>query len=390
MDTQMSKKTNKEVMVKMRRQYERAGREYRVRLIDQAVELFGYHRKAAIRALGKKHGVKKRVSAAIVGRPVSYASGVLLEPVKTIWMAARQPCGKRLHEAMKDWVPAYEQWHRKLDGGVRELLLEASASTLDRMLAPVRVRCGRQRGGTRPGSLLREHIPLRGGMWEEDRPGWLEVDTVALCGGRLDDRHLWMLDGIDIHTTWVEVRALPNRSEQATCREILHIEKSLPFALLGLDSDNGGEFINWHLVRTMQERKRPVYLTRSRPYHKNDNAHVEQKNWTHIRDWFGYERYEGEAVAEAINKLCSGVWSQFVNYFCPSLKLKTKERVQGRLRRRYEAAKTPLERVLASAEVSEEKKRQLREQKARLNPFELREQIERQLRKIERLRKRCS
>jgi hypothetical protein len=195
-----------------------------------------------------------------------------------------------------------------------------------------------------------------------------------------------MLDGTDIHTTWVEARALPNRSEAATCEQILDLEKSLPFELLGLDGDNGGEFLNWHLVRTLAGRKQPVALTRSRPCHKNDNAHIEQKNWTHIREWFGYERYEGEEVAAALNALCRREWSWFVNFYCPALKLVKKERVEGRLRRRYEAAQTPLARVLASEAVSAEKKAQLSALKARHNPFELRAKIERQLKRIEKLR----
>ena len=324
----------------------------------------------------------------VLGRPREYEPAALLASLKTIWLGARQPCGKRLCAAMADWVPAYEQWHRRLENGVREKLLGASAATLDRLLAPARARSGRGRGGTRPGTLLRAQIPIRGGMWEEARPGWLEVDTVALCGGRLDDRHLWMLDGIDIHTTWVEARALPNRSEAVTCAQILDIEQSLPFELLGLDSDNGGEFLNWHMVRTLQGRARPVSMTRSRPYHKNDNAHIEQKNWTHIREWFGYERYEGEEVAGRLNALCRGAWGQFVNFYCPTLKLVKKERAEGKLRRHYDAAQTPLARVLASAVVNEQKKVALRALKAQLNPFALRETIERQLRVIEKLRRR--
>lgn len=385
----MSTKTKDEVIGKMRGRYGRAGREYRRKMIDEAVALFGYHRKAAIRALGAKGEVKKQRAPAVLGRPREYMPEELLNPLKTIWLGARQPCGKRLKAAMADWVPAYEQWHCKLESGVREKLLGASAATLDRLLLPARVQGGRGRGGTRPGTLLRSQIPIRGGMWEEAWPGWLEVDTVALCGGRLDDRHLWMLDGTDIHTTWVEARALPNRGEAVTCEQILDIEKSLPFDLLGLDSDNGGEFLNWHLVRTLEGRKRPVSLTRSRPYHKNDNAHIEQKNWTHIREWFGYERYEGEELAAALNALCRGAWGQFVNFYCPALKLVKKERVEGRLRRRYEPAQTPLARVLASEAVSAEKKAHLSALKARLNPFALREKIERELKAIEKLRRRA-
>lgn len=158
---------------------------------------------------------------------------------------------------------------------------------------------------TRPGTLLRHEIPICGSVWEENAPGWLEVDTVALCGGSVAGDFVWMVDGVDYATTWVSARAIWNRGQAATLAALQDIEKHLPFELLGLDSDNGGEFINHHVMAWLQRRERPVYMTRSRPYKKDDNAHVEQKNWTHIRQWFGYERYENPELVEAINQVKS-------------------------------------------------------------------------------------
>jgi hypothetical protein len=265
---------------------------------------------------------------------------------------------------------------------LRECLLAASARTFDRLLAPLRVSL-RRRGGTRPGSLLRQSIPIRG-QWDEEGAGWLEIDTVALCGGALDDRHAWMLDGVDIRTDWTEQRALENRGQHATLTQFRDLEASLPFPLRGVDSDNGGEFINHHLVAELRGRERPVLFTRSRPYRKNDNAHVEQRNWTHVRQHFGYERYDAPAVVPLLNALCKGALGQLLNHFLPTHKLEEKKRRPGKSPLRvYGPAVTPYARVLLAQEVSAEKKAQLRELHARLNPFQLGREIERQKKEIE-------
>src|SRR5512138_2085958 len=253
MHSDMSKETKDQVLARLRRRYASAGTSHKTKLLDQAVELLGYHRKAAIRALRQPpvKEVTDRVNL-VLGRPKTYEPASLLPILKSIWFAAFQPCGSRLHALLPEWLPAYELDHRRLDADLRQCLLQASARTLDRLIAPLRVGLAR-RGGTRPGSMLRQSIPIRG-TWTEEGPGWLEMDTVALCGGRLDDRHLWMLDAVDIRTAWTELRALENRGRSCTLRQIQHLEAHLPFALLGLDSDNGGEFINHHLARYLQQR----------------------------------------------------------------------------------------------------------------------------------------
>jgi len=379
----MSQLTRKEVLAKLQRQHRRAGAEYKTKLIDQVVELFGYHRKAAIRALRRGPGWAP-ATAFILGRPREYDPQKLVAVLKPIWLAALQPCGKRLVAALPDWVAGYEQDHRRLDGDLRCSLLKASAATLDRLLRPVRAQ-HRRRGGTRPGTLLRQEIPIRT-EWAEEGAGYLEVDTVALCGGCLDDRHAWMLDGVDIRTTWNELRAIPNRSQVATLEQIRDVEKSLPFGLLGLDSDNGGEFINHHLVAYAHQRPRPLALSRTRPYRKNDNAHVEQKNYTHVRQWFGYERYDNPEVVPQMNALCKGPLGQLLNFFLPTLKLQSKVREGSKTRRVYGPAQTPLERVLAAKEVADKKKAELRALRQTLNPFGLRRQVDHQLKEIDQQR----
>ncbi len=372
----MSQTTRKEILERLRRRYRTAGPKPKRKLLDQAQEWLGYHRKSAVRALGAPE--VQPAPWINAGRPVSYEPSVILPWLRPIGRATDYACGRRLVAMLPEWLPAYEADERQLPAETREKLLEASARTLDRLLEPLRVQ-GMGRSLTRPGTLLRHQIPIRGSVWEENQAGWLEVDTVALCGGSVAGEFVWMLDGVDYATTWVEVRAIWGRGQAATLAALQNIEAGLPFALLGLDSDNGGEFLNHHVLRWLQQRPRPVFMTRSRPWKKDDHAHVEQKNWTHIRQCFGYERHDNPAVVEPINGLVQGAYGQLLNYFHARLKLERKERSEGRLQRIYGAAQTPLARGLASAEVTPQTKRRLQQEKARLNPFVLKREVDRRL-----------
>src|SRR5580693_1105148 len=372
MDKDMNQTTREQVLEKLRRRYETAGAEHKRKLIDQTVQLLGYHRKSAIRSLRQRP--PPRGPVILTGRPVQFEPGVLLPWLRPIWQATDYACGQRLVAMLPEWIPAYEQYERRLPGEVREKLLLASGRTLDRLLAPLRGQ-GAGRSLTRPGTLLRQQIPIRGSLWEGNKAGWLEVDTVALCGGSVAGEFVWMVDGVDYAAAWVEVRAMWGRGQAGTLAALQDVEESLPFALLGLDSDNGGEFINHHVMRWLQQRARPVFMTRSRPYKKDDNAHVEQKNWTHVRQWFGYERHDNPAVVELINRLTKGPYGQLLNFFHARLKLESKEKKDGRVRRIYGEAQTPLARVLASAQVSQGTKVRLRAEKGRLNPFALKQEV---------------
>jgi hypothetical protein len=385
MDAKMSVQSRSEVMVKLRSRYRTAGFKHRAKLIDQAVEVFGYHRKSAIRALGARPGPARPRP----GRPPQYDSAALQPALKAIWLAGQQPCGKRLAAMMADWVPAFEGYHQSLTAPLKEQLLAMSSATLDRMLAPLRVRCGGRSRPTRPGAMLRQEIPIRGGAWQESQAGWLEADTVSLSGGSAAGEVIWMLDSTDICTTWVEMRAMFGRGQHSAVEQLAHIEGLLPFPWLGLDSDNGGEFINRHVLRwCQQKRAEPIYYTRSRPYRSNDNAHIEQKNWTHVRQWFGYERHDNPEVAARINDLASGELRQFQNLFTASMKLESRSKTpEGKERRAYGKALTPFARVMASAEVSAERKLELAALKARLNPFALEAAIQKKLRAIDRVRR---
>ena len=284
---------------------------------------------------------------------------------------------------MRQWLLYYERRYGELSYGQRRLVKQVSAATLDRLLASARAQhSGRGRGGTKPGSLLRSEIPIRTGTWDLSQPGYLEADSVAHCGGSLAGSFIWSLTYTDILSGWTEGGAVWNKGATGVLAATREVEERLPFELLGFDSDNGGEFLNHHLWTYMRERKAAVEFTRSRPYHSDDNAHVEQKNWTHIRQCFGYERHDNPEVVEPINVLVKGAYGQLLNYFHASLKLERKERTESRLKRIYGAAQTPLARVLASAEVTRETKLRLQQEKARLNPFALKREVDRSLKAI--------
>jgi hypothetical protein len=385
MDKTMSKLTREEVLMKLRRRYETAGAEHKRKLLDQAQELLGYHRKAAIRALRQR--AVERGPLIITGRPVKYEPSLWVPWLRPIWQATDYACGRRLVAMLPEWISACEQHERRMPGEVREKLLLASGRTLDRLLEPLRGQ-GAGRLLTRPGTLLRQQIPIRGSFWEEGKAGWLEVDTVALCGGSVAGEFVWMVDGVDYATTWVELRAMWGRGQAGTLAALQDLEASLPFSLLGLDSDNGGEFVNHHVLKWRQKRSQPVFMTRSRPSKKDDNAHVEQKNWTPVRQCFGYERHDNPEWVEPMNVLVKGAYGKLLNYFHASLKLDHKEREGGKVQRIYGAAQTPLARGLASAEVSQAIKERLLQDKARLNPFALKQAVTRSMKAITALRRR--
>jgi hypothetical protein len=377
----MSRKIAEEVLPRLRQRYAGRGREGRSRLIDEVCEQWGYSRKHAIKLLGAKAGwggdpaVRK-------GRPPKYREPEL-EVLWSIWRAAEQPCGKRLKALLPQWLPHYEGEYGKLGPDRRAKLLAISASQIDRLLAPGKVRVGhRGRCGTKPGGLLKTQIPIRTDNWDITRPGFLEADTVAHCGGSLEGDFIWSVTYCDIHSGWTCNRAVWNKGAQGIVEATRDVEAALPFELFGFDTDNGSEFLNWHLLRYFQERPKTVGFTRSRPYKKNDNGHVEQKNWTHVRQLLGYDRLDDATLLEPINALYRDYWEPLHNYFLPSAKLEQKSRQGAKVKRKHDKPLTPCERLLASKDVSAAAKRRLRTTCESLNPFELHRQLESGLRAI--------
>jgi hypothetical protein len=375
----MSQTSKREMLAKMRERYARRGREGRGKLIDEVCAMCGYERKYAIKVLNGKLPIGG--SGCRRGGPHVRYGDAERAVLKVIWLAAEQPCGKRLKAALPLWLPYYESEHGAVESPVRKRLLEMSASTMDRLLSPCRVSLGsRGRCGTRPGTLLRTHIPIRTEHWDVCGPGWLEADTVAHCGESMAGDFCWSVTLTDVHTQWTETRATWNKGQHEIRGRIAEVEKVLPFPILGFDSDNGGEFINWHLVDYFLGRKQMVAFTRSRAYRKNDNARVEQKNWTHVRQLVGYGRLEDPVQAERLNDLYVNEWNPFRNFFCPVMKHQRTEVKGSHKKRVYDQPATPFDRLKASPDVAPDQIKALEKFKATLNPFELKRRIERKLR----------
>jgi hypothetical protein len=380
----MSQNSKREVLLKMRERYARRKRGARGKLIDELCAMCGYGRKHAIKLLNGKLSIPG--AGCGKGGPRKRYGEAEREITKEIWLAAEQPCGKRLKSALALWLPYYELERGEIDGGLRTRLLQQSAATIDRLLKPCRVALGsRRRCGTRPRTLLRKEIPVRTEHWDVAGPGWMEADTVAHCGESMSGDFCWSVTVTDVHTQWTETRAIWNKGQHGVRQRIVEVECALAFPILGFDSDNGGEFLNWHLADYFLKRPQPVAFTRSRPYHKNDNARVEQKNWTHVRQLVGYGRLDDPAQAEVLNELYAKEWSQFRNFFCPAMKHLRTEVEGSRKKRVYDQPKTPYERLKACPGVNCAQIERLEKLKATLNPFELKRSIEKKLRGVLRL-----
>ncbi len=362
--------------------YKQSSKKQKTAILDEFCTSAGYNRKYAIYLIYTfkrftKPKPKKR------GKPSKYNKPEIIEPIRRIWLAANLPCSKRLKAILPQWIGFYHKEYGSLSVPIVQLLLKISAPTIDRILKPYKAKYKTKgRCTTKPGTLLKEHILVKTNQWDESRPGFLEADTVALCGGSLQGDFTYIIDYTDIATTWGEQRAVFGKGETDVLEQTKDVEDRLPFSLLGFDSDNGSEFLNWHLLRHFTKRKKPVQFTRSRPYHKDDNAHIEQKNWTQVRQWLGYARFDNPAVVPLLNDLFRNEWRLYHNFFMPSVKLLEKKQVAAKTIKRYDAPKTPYQRVLESPHVSTAVKRSLKEQFETLNPFKLRKAIDAKLKKI--------
>lgn len=376
----MSQKVREEMLPRLRQRYAGRGKQGRGALLDEVCEQFGYSRKHAIKLLGAKVGWGGDPAIG-KGRPAVYGEEVE-RVLHRIWKAAEQPCGKRMAQLRELWLPGYERRYGKLKTEVRRKVVAISAAQIDRLLARRKVREGKGRSGTKPGGLLKTQIPIRTDNWDVDRPGYLEADTVAHCGGSLEGDFVWSVTYTDIASGWTANRGVWNKGAQGIVASSREVEAELPFEILGFDCDNGSEFLNWHLVRYFQERPKCVGFTRSRPYHKDDNGHVEEKNWTRVRQLLGYERFEDPAVLGPLNQLYREVWGPLHNFFLPCAKLEAKSRHGAKVKRKHDKPKTPCDRLLESQYVTSKAKADLRARRAALDPFELHDRLEEGLRRV--------
>lgn len=360
------------VTKQMAKRYAKAPKKVKSAMLDELCALTGWTRRHARRALtGAAEGV---AASSRLPRERTYGPEVI-EPLTAIWATLNGPAGKRLAPFMAEAIEALER-HGELELApeVRRKLLQISAATIDRALGPARSRLRvRGRSGTKPGSLLRRQIPIRTfADWDDARPGFCEVDLVAHDGGDASGEFCQTLDLTCVATGWTEVRPLVNKAQRWVHEALVDIERTLPFPLRGLDSDNGAEFINHQLLRYCEQRR--ITFTRSRPYRKNDNCFVEQKNWPVVRQMVGYARYDTPGELACLRELYSHL-RLYVNFFQPQMRLVSKTRRGATVTKRYDRARTPYRRILEHPEVPVETKDALTRAYLELNPAALKREI---------------
>lgn len=380
----MTRNSIKEYVEAIRERYQKAGKEEKGKILDEFTKTTGLHRKAAIRLLNRPRPAPARKRG---GRPRRYGA-LVVEALRVVWEASDRLCSKRLRPFLPELIKVMRHCgESKLNAPVEAQLCQMSAATMDRLLRPWKQRGGRRPlSPTRPGRVLRSAIPIRTfADWQENRPGFMEVDLVAHCGESLEGFYLNTLMAVDVATGWSEFMGVWGKGQQRVGTAIHHVRQRLPFPLLGLDSDNGSEFINQDLAGWC--RRERITFTRSRPYKKNDNCYVEQKNGSIVRRVIGRDRYSSKPALETLNRLYF-LLRLYVNFFQPTMKLVSKTRHGAKVYRVYDTAQTPYQRALQSGVLTEGKKVQLHATYAHLNPVDLLKQINDNVEQLWRLRDR--
>ena len=366
--------------------YRKASKKEKGGILDELMALTGYNRWYAVgllRGHGKAIKVAHRVK--LVGdlgrspkriRPRIY-DGVVLEALKKIWAILDFICGKRLAAILPEVIAVLERHHEiELDAVTRNKLLVISPATIDRLLAAERRKFAlRGRSGTKPGTLLKHQIPIRTfAQWNEAKPGFVEIDLVGHEGGDASGDFCQTLDVTDVASGWTESQAVINKAQVWVFEALKEIRARLPFPLLGIDSDNGSEFINNHLLRYCQQEK--ITFTRGRAGKKNDGCFIEQKNYSVVRRAVGYARYDSAMQQRLLNTLY-GHLRLYTNYFQPVMKLLSKERSGAKVKKTYDPAQTPYRRLLATPGITGQTRQRLNAEYATLNPAELKREITR-------------
>lgn len=377
----MSLSAKREALARIHGRYQRAGRRHKKIILDEFCATCGYHRKAAVRLLNRP---LRTVPARRPGPKVIYDRAQVLPVLKAVWLASDQLCSKLLKAALPQWLDYHEGRKAPLPEAFKEKLLKISPAQIDRLLRSSRLQHPKKGlGATRPGTLLRHAVPTRSGPPDTSRLGSVEADTVAHCDDSTEGDYVNSLTFTELFSGWTENRAIWNKSADSVLIQLRELETTVPFVMKDFHTDNGGEFLNWALHRHLSGRAVKLPWTRSRAYRKNDNAHCEQKNWTHVRQLFGHDRLEHPELVPLMNDLYSQEWSQFTNHFKPTFKLLRREKKGGKTKRIYERnPQTPYQRLLHSPEVPQATKTALRTQHALLDPFALKKSIEAKLRKF--------
>lgn len=382
----MTNMGKRELIAATKPRYLKADKKEKGRILDEFCQNAGYDRKYAIRILQAGYDYRRVTREGRKLRKKKYTSETMAAVIK-VWELLEYPCGVRLKPLL---ISTMESMMRHNEISVSEktkfLLGKISAKTLDRRLKKERQirRLDRNRGATRHGSLLKSSIPVRITDWDTKTVGFMEMDTVAHNGGDPSGEFIYSLDMVEIYSGWSEQYAVLGKGEAGVIKAVNEVKNSLPFRLLGLDSDSGSEFINWHMVKYCDENK--LFFTRSRPDRKNDNAYVEQKNYTHIRKQLGYDRFDTDEQLSAINDLYRNEFQLFNNFFKPVMKIIVKEKINNSVcRKKYDVAKTPYQRLMLHPKISKEKKKEMSALYLSLNPVKLKRAIDEKTKNIRKM-----
>ena len=365
----MSNEVKRQYLDRVRLRYLKSNKRQKSLILDEFCQVCEISRKHAIKML---HEVVRETSPR-PGPKVTYGPDIHAHIVK-LWHAMNRMCSKKMVAAIPLWLEYYKGITPEEDRQLKRI----SSSSIDRILKPHREAVKKGRSSTEP-SLIKNKIPIK--LLDDLvlAPGFIEADTVAHCGNTLAGEFINTLTMTDLYSSWTENRAVWKKESQTVMKAISSIEEALPFEVRGFASDNGNEFLNHDLHSYFFNRKNRVEFVRRRPYKKNDNAHVEQKNWTHVRELFGYERFDAESQVDFMNDIYKRLWNPLWNFFTPVMKLQSKTRVGGKIIKVYDDPITPYQRLINSNVLTEEQLAKLQAQFKKLNPFELKKELDEKL-----------
>ena len=353
--------------------YQAGSKQIKSELLSHAELVTKRSRKQVIRRLNNLIKSEGKAIKKGSGRPLVYSRSELIPHIKYLWVQMEKISSKRMKAAMPDWLPKYTN----CPGHLKLQLEKMSATTLGRYLRGIRQSVTASKGlsTTCPARYMKNKVPINTLDSRIRKPGYTQTDTVAHCGNSAQGPFISSLTVTDIFTTWTENRAMLTKRGLEVKKQFKAIEQALPFGLLAINSDSGSEFLNKNMLQFTNHGAR-IMFTRSRPYKKNDNCFVEQKNFTHVRELFGYERFEDEVLVELMNEIYIKYWNPLQNFFLPTFKLKEKIRVGSKIKKKYDKPKTPYQRVIESGVLNYMELRQLKERKSQLDPFELKRNLE--------------
>ncbi len=373
----MNKQAVTQYLLTIAELYRNSLKREKTRILDEAVKVCPLNRKQIIRRLQK--GPESIVRGRGSGRRFQYPRGLLKPYIRKLWKRMGYPCALIMHASMEEWLE-----HLPVDmnfpSAIKRKLLQMSASTVGRFLKEIRGDRNKGKSTTRPASsYLKSKVPINTLGFRPKEPGNLQADTVSHCGTNAGGLYTSTLTTTDVYSSWTENRAILGKRAHKVSQKFYEIQKELPFLIIGINTDSGTEFINNEVVNFMNSNGRRINFTRSRPYCKNDNCFVEQKNFTHVRELMGYDRIEDKAHIDLMNDIYINYWNPLKNFFIPCLKLKEKYREKSRVIKKYHKAQTPFNWLMKSDALSEEYKRRLRKRKKELNPFVLKSEMDKKL-----------